>query len=179
MRIISGAARGRKLKNLDGTEIKPTSDMVKESIFNIVQFDIEGRQVLDLFAGSGQLGLEALSRGARYAVFIDTDPAAQKLIKENIKLCGFTNIATVYRRDALDYLKRCEAFDLIFIDPPYASPFVGEALKKINEFDKLKTNGIIICEMRVDRQTPAVQPPYYMHKEYIYGNIKIIRYGRQ
>ena len=90
MRVISGSARGRKFKEPVGNSVKPTSGKVKEAIFNIVQFDIEGRRVLDLFAGCGQIGIEALSRGAESAVFVDSSQDAVKLIRENLKLCGFS-----------------------------------------------------------------------------------------
>jgi len=176
MRVISGAARGRKLKEPSGIDIRPTSDMVKESIFNIIQFDIEGRRVLDLFAGTGQLGIEALSRGAKSAVFVDTNPDAVKLILENIVLCRFSDDSTVRRRDAINYLGHCGSFDLIFIDPPFSTKLAELALKKIIEFDKLDTNGIIILETEADNAAPIVSPPYYMQKEYIYGSVKIIKY---
>ena len=178
MRVISGSARGRKLKQLSDIDIRPTSDMIKESVFNIIQFDIEGRRVLDLFAGTGQLGIEALSRGARGAVFVDTNPAAVKLIKENIELCGFSGISTVYRRDVLNYLEHSEAFDLIFIDPPYDSLLAAVTLGKIIEFDKLNTNGIIICETRANHVMPPVLIPCFTQKEYKYGGAKVTRIVR-
>ena len=176
MRVISGTARGRKLKEPSGTEVRPTSDMVKESIFNVVQFDIEGRHILDLFAGTGQLGVEALSRGAKSAVFVDISPEAVKLIKENILLCGFSDASTVRRSDALNYLEHCGTFDMIFVDPPFNTNLAVKTLDKIIEFDKLDTNGIIILEIGADRATPKVFPPYYLHKEYIYGSVKILKY---
>ena len=178
MRVISGSARGRRLKEIAGFDIRPTSDMVKESVFNIIQFDIEGRRVLDLFAGTGQLGIEALSRGAGSATFVDSAPNVVKLIYENVKLCGFEDRADILLRDALRFIENNEAYDLIFIDPPYDTALAEKALGKIIEFDKLNTNGIIICEMRADRKTPAVSPPYYLQKEYIYGSVKILRYSR-
>ena len=178
MRVISGSARGRKLKEIAGIDIRPTSDMVKESVFNIIQFDIEGRRVLDLFAGTGQLGIEALSRGAKSAVFVDSSSEAVKLIHENVNLCGFEDTATIYRRDALRYLENCEAFDLIFIDPPYDTMLAERAVSKIIEFDKLNANGIIICETRADSPTLTVSPPYVVQKVYTYGNTKIMRVTR-
>ena len=165
MRIISGSARGRKLKEPVGLDIRPTSDMVKESVFNIIQFDIEGRRVLDLFAGTGQLGLEALSRGAKSVVFVVSMPESIKLIWENVKRCGFTDSAAVYNREALKYLALDGSFDIILIDPPYDTTLAGQALKKIIEFDKLNENGIIICETRADSIMPAVSPPYSKQKE--------------
>jgi len=152
--------------------------MVKESVFNIVQFDIEGRRVLDLFAGTGQLGIEALSRGARSVVFVDSKPEANRLIRENLKLCGFSDAASVYTGDAIKFLQGDEKYDLIFIDPPYDTLFVEKALARIIEFDKLNTNGIIICETKADKEVPVVSPPYYFSKDYRYGSVKITRFGR-
>ena len=180
MRIISGSARGRRLKEPVGLEIRPTSDMVKESIFNIIQFDIEGRRVLDLFAGTGQMGIEALSRGAKSAAFVDSGSDAIKLIHNNLKLCAFSESAAVYRRDAMKFLEsRDEAYDLIFIDPPYDTGLVSAAIEKIIRFDKLSVNGIIICETRAEQLLPAVSPPYLLHKSYRYGGVKITRYTRE
>ena len=152
--------------------------MVKESIFNIIQFDIEGTRVLDLFAGTGQLGIEALSRGAKSAVFVDSKPEAARLMRENLKICGFEDLAEVYTCDALSYLKGGERFDLIFLDPPYDSPLIDKALSKIIEFDKLDEHGIIICETKAARPMPDCTPPYVLRKEYRYGGVKITRYER-
>ena len=179
MRVISGSVRGRKLKTPVGSEIRPTADLIKESIFNIVQFDIEGRRVLDIFAGTGQLGIEALSRGAQSAVFVDFSQYSIKLISENLRLCGFSEYARVIRSDALKYLRNSEKFDLIFIDPPYGENITDEILKKIIEFDKLYDNGIIIIEMSADTIAPTVSLPYMLNKEYKYGGVKIVKYSKQ
>jgi len=178
MRIISGTARGRKLKEPIGTNIRPTSDKVKESVFNIVQFDIEGRRVLDLFAGTGQYGIETLSRGARSAVFVDNASESIKLVKENLKISGFSDLATVRANDALRYLENDEKYDLIFIDPPYDTPLAGRAIQKIVEFDKLNINGIIIIEIKSGIPPPEVPLPYILQKEYRYGNVNIVKYTR-
>ena len=179
MRVISGTQRGRKLKEPTGFDIRPTSDMVKEAIFNIIQFDVEGARVLDLFAGTGQLGIEALSRGAEHVVFVDSNPAATKLISENIKTCKFESEATVLTRDAITFLSSGEKFDIVIVDPPYDTEIVDKALSKIIEFDKLNEHGIIICETKADKTMPDVALPYFVHKEYRYGGIKITRYGRE
>ena len=178
MRVISGIARGRKLKEPLSDKIRPTSDKVKESVFNIVQFDIEGRRVLDLFSGTGQFGIEALSRGARSVVFVDSATESIKLIRENLKICGLSDMASIYARDALRFLEGEEKFDLIFIDPPYDSKLAELAVSKITEFDKLNINGIMICEIKVDSSTPEVTSPYMLEKEYKYGGVKITKYIR-
>ena len=120
MRVISGAARGIVLKTPDGMKTRPTADRVKEALFSIIQFEVPGRNVLDLFGGTGQLGIESLSRGANRAVFVDAQDASCKLIKENLKRSGFTDQAQVLRMDYANFLKTTtEKFDLIFLDPPY------------------------------------------------------------
>ena len=122
MRVISGTARGRRLKELEGMETRPTTDRVKEGMFNVLQFDIEGRRVLDLFAGTGQLGIECLSRGAKEAVFVDRRTDAVRLIRENLKVTDLADRAKVVSGDSVAYLKSLqEQFDIILLDPPYAA----------------------------------------------------------
>lgn len=177
MRVITGSARGRKLKTPENYDIRPTTDNVKESIFNIIQFDIEGRQVLDLFAGTGQLGIECLSRGAAGAVFVDKDKEAVRIIKDNLKTCGMK--ATVMQEDSISFLNHCGKFDIIFIDPPYDSNLYESALKIINLVDILSEGGIIICEARREKALPEMTAPYYKRKEYNYGKVKICIYTKE
>ena len=177
MRVITGSARGRRLKTPEGMDIRPTTDNVKESVFNILQFDIEGRRVLDLFAGTGQLGIECLSRGAREAVFIDADRDAVKIVKENLKTCGFS--APVLQQDALSYLNNCGKFDLIFIDPPYDAGLYEPVLEKINSVDILSDGGIILCESRRETVLPEMRRPYCKKKEYRYGRVKLSLYAKE
>ena len=155
MRVISGIARGRKLKEPDSHIIRPTTDKTKESIFNIVQFDIEGRRVLDLFAGTGQLGTEALSRGAKSVVFVDSAKESVNLIRENLKTCGFSDLSGIFAIDALRYLENDEKFDLVFIDPPYDTLLADRAISLIVKFDKLNKNGIIILESKADSNSDS------------------------
>lgn len=174
MRVITGTARGRRLKTPENYDIRPTTDNVKESVFNIIQFDIEGRRVLDLFAGTGQLGIECLSRGAAEAVFIDENTAAVKIVKENLKTCGFT--AAVLQQDALSYLRHCGKFDLVFVDPPYDSGLYESVLETINSVDILSDGGIILCESRREKVLPDMRAPYRKKKEYNYGRVKLTVY---
>ena len=179
MRVITGIARGRKLKELSGMETRPTTDRVKESLFNIVQFDLEGRKVLDLFAGTGQLGIEAISRGAGSAVFVDMRKDAAALIRDNLKLTGLAERGRVHQGDSLAFLTTCrEKFDLIFLDPPYQTPLLEQALEKIAAFDILTKHGIIMCESALDKALPDLAAPYEKGKEYRYGKIKLTRYSR-
>lgn len=174
MRVITGTARGRRLRTPENYDIRPTTDNVKESVFNIIQFDIEGRRVLDLFAGTGQLGIECLSRGAAEAVFIDENTEAVKIVKENLKTCGFT--AAVLQQDALSYLRHCGKFDLIFVDPPYDSRLYESVLETINSVDILSDGGIILCESRREKSLPDMRAPYRKKKEYNYGRVKLTVY---
>lgn len=177
MRVITGTARGRKLKTPENYDIRPTADSVKEAVFNIIQFDVEGRRVLDLFAGTGQLGIEALSRGAAECVFVDRDKAAADIVRQNLTACGLS--ARVAGEDALGYLDTCGRFDLVFVDPPYDSGIYDAVLQKINSVDILSDGGIIICESRRETPMPAVSAPYYMGREYNYGKVKITVYRKE
>ena len=177
MRVITGTARGRRLKTPEGMDIRPTTDNVKESIFNIIQFDIEGRRVLDLFAGTGQLGIECLSRGASEVVFIDSSRDAVRIVKENLKTCGFN--APVLQMDAVNYLKACGKFDLIIIDPPYDSGIYDSVLETINLVDILSDGGIIICESRREKSLPEMSAPYRKAREYNYGKVKLCLYRKE
>ena len=179
MRVITGSARGRRLKELEGLETRPTTDRVKESIFNIIQFRIEGRRVLDLFAGTGQMGIEALSRGAKSATFVDRRSDAVRLVKENLALCRLAESARVVQGDALEFLNRTEeTFDLIFLDPPYGSGLLKNALERIAKFDILSDHGIILCETSVTELLPELPPPFQEGRAYRYGKIKITVYER-
>ena len=180
MRVITGTARGKRLRELPGLDTRPTTDRVKEGLFNIIQFDIEGRRVLDLFAGTGQLGIEALSRGACRCDFVDQALAAVKVVRENLRSCGLERQAAVYQRDFLDFLKGTqEKYDLVFLDPPYASGDLERALEYIAEIDIVSRNGIIICESRPDKELPNPESPYFLKKAYRYGKVKLTVYGRK
>ena len=177
MRVITGSARGRKLKTPENYDIRPTTDNVKEAVFNIIQFDVEGRHVLDLFAGTGQLGIEALSRGAESCVFIDRDRKAVSLVKENLEACALRG--SVLQADALGYLRGGEKFDLIFIDPPYDSGLYAPVLETINLVDNLSDGGIIICETRKEIELPQMRLPYRKVREYRYGTVKLGKYTKE
>ena len=177
MRVITGSARGRRLKTPENYDIRPTTDNVKEAVFNILQFDIEGRRVLDLFAGTGQLGIEALSRGASEAVFVDESREGVRIVKENLKTCNLS--APVLQQNALDFLRTAGKFDLIFVDPPYDAGLYEPVLKTINSVDNLSDGGIIICEARRETVLPDMQAPYLRKKEYRYGKVKICLYTKE
>ena len=148
MRIISGKARGTKLYTLDGTATRPTLDRVKESLFNIIQNDIEGSTILDLFSGSGAIGLEFLSRGAKRAVLCDNSKDAIKIIKQNVQKTHFEEIAEIYNMEFTKLVERLQnqKFDIIYIDPPYATDFIKISLEKIIEYKLVNENTKIIVE---------------------------------
>ena len=179
MRVITGSARGAKLRTLEGLSTRPTSDRVKEAIFNIIQFDIEGRRVLDLFGGSGQLAIEALSRGAAYVVLVDQNPQAVSVIKENLKKTKLDQKASVFQSDYLRFLSTTrDRFDIIFLDPPYAENFIENALRKISEIDILTEGGIIVCERSRERSLPATVGDLICSKDYCYGKTAVNLYTR-
>lgn len=150
MRVISGTARGKKLSSLEGLETRPTLDRVKEALFNILQFDLKDAKVLDLFSGSGALGIEALSRGAKKSVFCDKSNKAINIINKNLKDTRLDNKAKVINKDYIDTIKQLhresEKFDIIFLDPPYKTDYAINAIEQIIEFNLLEEDGIIIVE---------------------------------
>lgn len=179
MRVITGTARGKKLKELPGMDTRPTTDRVKEGLFNVIQFDIEGRRILDLFAGTGQLGIECLSRGAAHCDFVDSAPAAMKIIQENVTACRLTGKATFHQKDFSAFLNGTRGkYDLIFLDPPYASGNLERALEKITAIDIVTGNGIIVCETPVEQVLPELPDFFVKQGEYRYGKIKVTLYRR-
>lgn len=148
MRIITGSARGLKLLTLAGEATRPTAERTKEAVFSIIQFDIEGRKVLDLFAGSGQLALEALSRGASEAVICDVSKEAAEIIKKNAQKARLSDKCKIHICEAVQLLPRLgeEKFDLVFLDPPYALKLLPEVLKALINFGRVKPTSLIICE---------------------------------
>ena len=179
MRVITGRARGVALKTPEGELTRPTTDRVKEALFSIIQFELPGATVLDLFGGTGQLGIEAISRGAQSAVFVDSREDACKLIRENLHRTKFEKEGKVIRADYLDYLKRCkEKFSVILLDPPYSEVFLENSLKMITEIDILKSGGIIVAERPVGKDLPWDFPGFTRSKDYKYGKILLTLYRK-
>ena len=149
MRIITGRARGIKLNTLEGENTRPTSERAKEAVFSMIQFDIEGREVLDLFAGSGQMGLEAVSRGAASATFIDKSRDAARIINQNIEKTKLSEFCRLFNSDVNDFIRVTRGkkqYDVVFIDPPYALRAVAPTLKALLDGNMLKPTSIIVCE---------------------------------
>lgn len=172
MRVITGIARGRKLVAPDGLDVRPTTDKVKEAIFSAVQFELEGARVLDLFAGSGQMGIEALSRGADHAVFIDSSLRSIRCVNENLRNTGFERQSEVINRDSYDYIRHTsQTFDLIILDPPYRHDHIANILPQAAM--KLREGGIIICEYESEAQEPSAPEGMTLRKNYRYGKINV------
>ena len=174
MRIIGGDARGRTIVAPAGAKTRPTQDYVRESLFNIIRWDVEDARVLDLFAGTGQLGIEALSRGAREAVFVDARRDACQVVRENLTKTHLAERAQVVQMDYLSYLGAGRGrFDLVFLDPPYAEVFLENALKRISEIDILTDGGIIICERPVEKALADDFPGLTHWRDYKYGKTAV------
>ncbi len=177
MRVITGTARGRRLRTLEGNDVRPTTDRVKEAVFSVIQFDIEGRRILDLFAGSGQMGIETLSRGASEAVFVDSSPDSIAVVRDNLRTCGLNGAAVVVQGDALSYLApragRRE-FDFAFLDPPYGRGILQSALPAVAAV--MKPGGAIICESPSDEALPESVGEFSVDRQYRYGRIKVTFY---
>lgn len=179
MRVITGKARGIVLKTPEGLVTRPTTDRVKEALFSIIQFDVPGTKVLDLFGGTGQLGIEALSRGAKSAVFVDAGEKACALIRENLRRCKMEMDGKVICSDYLQYLVNCtETFDIVLLDPPYAEVFLENALKMLSEIDILQSGGIIVAERPVGKELPWTFPGLTRSKDYKYGKTLLTLYRK-
>ncbi len=176
MRVITGSQRGRRLVSLEGDSVRPTTDKVKESIFNIIQFDVPDAKVLDLFAGSGQLGIEALSRGAESCVFVDSSSKSIAVVEENLKITLFREKAKTVRSDSLGYLDRViETYDIAILDPPYKAGLMEDAIERVAPH--INHNGVIVCETGSDEVLPE-DIDGFTSKRYKYGKIALTVYRK-
>ena len=177
MRVITGSARGRRLKELEGMETRPTTDRVKEGLFNILQFDIEGRRVLDLFAGSGQLGIEALSRGAKSCLFVDRSAEALAVVRANCKTAGVERQSDIRQSEAEGFLANIRGpFELALLDPPFHQNTVAAVLPLLAA--KMAPGGVVLCETEREADLPEQAGALTLVKQYNYGKIKVSRYER-
>lgn len=178
MRVITGKARGRRLLTPEGMDVRPTTDKVKECLFSIIQFEIEDAVVLDLFAGTGQLGIEALSRGAAKAVFVDSSRKSLETVKKNISLAAIDAISNTNCSDAFSFLQTSrDKFDIVFLDPPYNK---GLCIKSFEFLPRvLSDNPIVICETQADEILPDSVGSLTWKKEYKYSAIKLTVYRKQ
>lgn len=172
MRVITGSARGTKLATIEGEDVRPTADRVKEAVFSSLQFELEGRFVLDLFAGSGQLGIEALSRGASRAFFVEHNPAAVAMVRQNLRHTQFSERASVFESDYAVFLAgRTERFDIAFVDPPYSKGLVEAALPKLVR--RMAPDGVIICEAAGKDPLPQTAGQFALQSVKHYGKTAV------
>ncbi len=181
MRIITGKARGTKLFALEGEATRPTSERAKEAIFSMINFDLEGREVLDLFAGSGQLGLEAASRDAKHVTMVDNSKAAVEIINRNVEKTKLGEFCTVIRSDYNDFLRGRRTkvqYDIVLLDPPYAQKLVPSALEGLLNGGLLKPTTIIVCETAEDKDVfgsrSALKNSFKIIKNTHYGIVHVI-----
>ena len=177
MRVITGTARGKRLLTVEGRDVRPTPDKVKEGLFSAIQFDIEGRRVLDLFAGSGQLSVEALSRGAESAVLVDSSAASVKVAKANVENCGFAGKARVIQSDYAAFCAMSrDVFDIVFLDPPYAAGLLLPALKSV--LPLLSDYATVICEHPPEVELPEEIAGIKVYRTYRYGKVWLTVYRK-
>ncbi len=175
MRVITGSARGRALETLSGIDVRPTSEKVKEAIFSIIQFELEGRNVLDLFGGSGQLGIEALSRGAKRATFVDSCADAVKVMQKNLASTKLEDRSVVLRTDSLSFAASTdERFDVVFLDPPFGKDIQSKVIPLIAA--KVNRGGVIVCEALHNEVLPEEAGNFKLFREYKHGKTKITVY---
>lgn len=177
MKVITGSARGRNLETLVGEDItRPTSQSTKEALFSSIQFEIEGKRVLDLFAGCGQLGIEALSRGAAHCTFVESNRNAYRIVEGNIARCKMENDATLVFCDAKSFLTGNNVFDIAFVDPPYRQNLIDRCLPRLT--DIMDDDGVIICESAKDELLPDCVNGWTVSREKKYGKTKITYYRK-
>lgn len=172
LRIITGKAKGKKIETLEGEATRPTSERIKEAVFSSIQFDIEGRRVLDLFAGSGQLGLEALSRGAASATFVDAAREAVDIVKKNARTTGFFDDSRYAVSDWRNYIRKAsgrDKYDLVFIDPPYAMECCKDALVRLVSAELLAPGAIVVLESGTEIINPEELSDFEVMKSTSYG----------
>lgn len=178
MRVITGSARGRVLETLKGDDVRPTTDKVKEAIFSAIQFEIEGRDFIDVFAGSGQMGIEALSRGAKSATFLDSSKKAAAVIERNLAVTKLQPFATVIVADSLRWLRNTDReYDVAFLDPPYNTGLLQEAMPIIAQ--RMKKTGVIICESALNDKILQKYYNFTLDRERTYGKIKVSTYRHE
>lgn len=177
MRVITGFARGRKLNTLPGDAVtRPTTESIKEALFSSIQFEIEGKKVLDLFAGCGQLGIEALSRGARFCTFVENNRQAYKIVEENVNHCQMQDMSNLVFADAKAFLSRKDNFDIAFVDPPYGKGLAQECLPLL--VNHMASDGIIICETARDESLDEYVADWFAYKTKNYGKSKLTYYRK-
>lgn len=170
MRVITGTLRGKRLITLEGESVRPTTDKTKEAIFSIIQFDLPNASVLDLFAGSGQLGIEAISRGAKQCVFVDKSRESIGVIKQNIADCRLEHSSRILNYDAADYLKMAHSgFDIAILDPPYGQGLIPAVLSGVDRI--MNPGGTVVCEHEAGLELPERIGGLTLRRRYSYGKL--------
>jgi 16S rRNA (guanine(966)-N(2))-methyltransferase RsmD len=178
MRVITGSARGRNLETLAGEEVtRPTTQSTKEALFSSIQFELEDKKVLDLFAGSGQLGIEALSRGARFCTFVEKNNKAYKIVESNIKMCKMEDCSKLVLSDAVSFLTRKDNFDIALLDPPYNKQLVNDCLPKLVKL--MSSDGVIVCETAKNEELPNEVDGWSITRVKNYGKTKLTYYRKE
>lgn len=178
MRVITGTARGRRLETLPGEDVtRPTTESVKEALFSMIQFELEDTKVLDLFAGSAQLGIEALSRGARHCTFVESNKQACRIAQSNIDHCQLADKARLVMSDAVSFLMRKDNFDIAFLDPPYRQGLIEKCLPML--FPMMSEDGIVICETSADESLPESINGWYADRSRRYGKTRLTLYRKE
>lgn len=182
MRVIAGKVKGRKLKAPSGLDTRPLTDMIKEALFNVWGKNIENAELLDLFAGSGSVGIEALSRGAQNVIFVDNSPKATRVIRENVVSCGFIDFCKIYRNDvfrAIYLLDRSRTkFDFIYVDPPFTNERIfDEVISTLDEVNILKEDGIMVIRTRRSKDMPAELEHLTRYRLKTYGESSLHYYA--
>lgn len=184
MKITGGKSRGRLLASMKGMDIRPTASKIREAIFNILGQDISGNKVLDLFAGTGILGIEALSRGAESAVFVDKSDQSVRIINKNLTICGYQDRCRVLKREimkgpALGTLSLKDGFDLVFIDPPYGKSLIPDVLVMLSSCGILSDNAVVVTESSKHDLLPETSEGLFLSDTRSYGQTKIDIYKRE
>lgn len=177
MKVITGSLRGRNLDTLDGDDVtRPTTQSTKEALFSSIQFEIEGRRVLDLFAGSGQLGIEAISRGARHCTFVESNKNAYKIVQRNTEKCNIEGKCRLVLGEAKSFLMKKDCFDIAFVDPPYHKGIIEECLPPLTKM--MSDDGVIVCESAKDETMPQEVNSWSIAREKHYGKTKLTYYRK-
>ena len=177
MKVITGSLRGRNLDTLGGDDItRPTTQSTKEALFSSIQFEIEDKRILDLFAGSGQLGIEAVSRGARHCTFVESNKSAYKIVENNIKKCRIEDNCRLVMSEANSFLMQKDNFDIAFVDPPYHKDLILKVMPKLTQI--MSDDGIIICESAKDEEMPDNVNGWEISRQKKYGKTKLTYYRK-
>lgn len=178
MRVIAGDKKGRRLVTPEGLDTRPTSDKVKEALFSIIQFELADAEFLDLFAGSGQMGIEALSRGAKFAVFVDESKKACDCIRQNLAATQLAGVSEINMKSAEQYLAACRRkFDIAFMDPPYREGLIEPIFERVTEV--MKDSAVIICEIPLGAEIEEEVNGFCLKRRYRYGKTELALFRKQ